>query len=113
MIARLWRGRVPPEKAEAYLKLMQGVAIRDYRATPGNLGAWCLHRPNGSAVAVHMLTFWESKAAIAGFAGQDISQARYYDFDPDYLLAMPQAVDHYEILTGHAAGISLDPNWRG
>jgi hypothetical protein len=30
-----------------------------------------------------MVTFWESEAAIRAFAGDDISVAKYYDFDKD------------------------------
>lgn len=44
MIARIWQGRTPADKAAAYLDLMRKVALPDYRATPGNRGAWCLHR---------------------------------------------------------------------
>jgi hypothetical protein len=28
-----------------------------------------------------MVTFWESEEAICAFAGDDISVAKYYDFD--------------------------------
>jgi len=98
VIARIWRGRVRPDRAEAYLGLMRDVAIRDYAATPGNLGAWCLHRAEADHVVVQMLTFWTDMDAIARFAGDDVARARYYDFDPDYLIEMPPTVEHYEML---------------
>ena len=97
MIARLWRGRVPAEKSLAYLALMRDVAVPDYCATPGNQGAWCLHRELGESVEVQMMSFWDSLESIAAFAGAEIARARYYDFDPDYLVEMPRTVDHYEI----------------
>ena len=103
MIARLWKGHVPAAKAETYLKLMSEVALPDYRATPGNLGAWRLHRAQGDLVEVQMLTFWESMAAIARFAGDPVDRAKYYDFDPDFLIEMPQTVLHYEV-AGEAPG---------
>lgn len=102
MIARVWEGCVPAHRAGDYLALMRDVALPDYRATPGNRGAWCLHRAEGGAIAVRMLSFWDSRAAIAAFAGADISRAVYYDFDPDYLIAMAPTVDHYEIAGGPA-----------
>jgi hypothetical protein len=35
-----------------------------------------------------MITFWESENAIRAFAGGDISVAKYYDFDKDFLLEL-------------------------
>ena len=50
MIARLWHGVVPAEKADRYLHLMRTVAIPDYKATAGNLDALCLRRSEGAVV---------------------------------------------------------------
>jgi hypothetical protein len=99
MIARLWHGRVPAAKARAYLDLMQTVALRDYRATLGNCGAWCLSRTDGDVVHVEMLTFWEDYAAIRRFAGERLEEAKYYDFDDAYLLEKEPFVRHYEVDT--------------
>jgi len=44
-----------------------------------------------------MLTFWESRDAIAKFAGQDIERAKYYDFDKNFLLELEPTVRHYEL----------------
>ena len=100
MIVRNWHGRVPLAKSEAYLALMRQVALPDYKATPGNLGAWCLTRPEGDVVHFEMLTFWTDLAAIRGFAGPDPDRAKYYDFDADYLLELEPFVRHYEAVTG-------------
>jgi hypothetical protein len=35
-----------------------------------------------------MVTFWESEEAIRAFAGDDISVAKYYDFDKDFLIGL-------------------------
>ena len=48
---------------------------------------------------VEMLTFWDDSLAVARFAGDDYELARYYDFDPDYLIEMEPRVRHYEVLT--------------
>ena len=98
MIARRWHGRIPGQKADAYLKLMREVGIADYRATPGNRGAWCLHRAEGDVVHVEMFTFWEDEAAIRRFAGDDIAIAKYYDFDGDYLLEKEPHVLHFDVV---------------
>jgi heme-degrading monooxygenase HmoA len=98
MIARRWHGRVPAEKAREYLNLMKQVGLPDYRATEGNRGAWCLHRREGDAVHVEMFTFWENEDAIRRFAGTDLTKAKYYDFDPEFLLELEPEVTHFEVL---------------
>jgi hypothetical protein len=97
MIARLWTGRVPLDKAADYLQLMTEVAIPDYRAIPGNLGAWCLSREDGGTMTVSMLTFWSDFDAIRRFAGTPIDKAKYYDFDAQFLLEMPERVQHFDV----------------
>jgi hypothetical protein len=42
------------------------------------------------------LTFWDDFDAIKRFAGEDDGRARYYDFDPEYLIEMEPHVEHYE-----------------
>jgi hypothetical protein len=44
-----------------------------------------------------MVTFWESEEAIRAFAGDDISVAKYYDFDEDFLIEPVPCSTHYEI----------------
>lgn len=97
MIVRIWKGEVPSAKATAYRQLMLERAVPDYRATPGNLDAWCLSRALGDRVEFTMLTRWRDMDSIRAFAGSEVERARYYDFDPDFLIAMPETVAHYEV----------------
>ncbi len=76
MITRIWHGATHASKSDEYLNLMRTVAIPDYRATPGNKGAYALRRIEGDTAHFLMVTFWESEAAIRAFAGDDISAAR-------------------------------------
>jgi hypothetical protein len=98
MIARRWHGRVPAEKADEYLKLMKDVGLADYRSTPGNIAAWCLHRRDGAIVHVEMLTLWDGLDAIRRFAGEELTKAKYYEFDPDFLLELEPEVTHFEVV---------------
>ena len=102
MIARRWHGRVPGTKAEAYLRLMAEVALPDYRAAPGNVRAWCLHRRDGDVVHIETLSFWEDEAAVRRFAGDDMAKARYYDFDREFLLEFEPTVEHFAVIEGRA-----------
>jgi heme-degrading monooxygenase HmoA len=96
MITRIWHGATPAAKAEEYLDLMRTIAIPDYRSTPGNRGAYALRRFEGETAHFLMVTFWESEEAIRAFAGDNISVAKYYDFDRNFLLEMEPSSAHYE-----------------
>jgi heme-degrading monooxygenase HmoA len=98
MIARRWHGRVPAAKADEYLKLTEDVGLADYRRTPGHIDSWCFHRREGDIVHVETLSFWESLEAIRGFAGDELTKAKYYDFDPDFLLELEPEVTHFEVI---------------
>jgi heme-degrading monooxygenase HmoA len=46
------------------------------------------------------LSFWQSREVIAGFAGDDISQAVFYPEDERYLVDRETTVTHYEVVAG-------------
>ena len=96
MITRIWHGRTTTAKSDEYLNLMRTVAIPDYRSVPGNKGAYALRRIEGDTAHFLMLTFWESEDAVRAFAGDDISVAKYYDFDKSFLLELESSSTHYE-----------------
>ncbi|MBV8515412.1 MAG: antibiotic biosynthesis monooxygenase [Acidobacteria bacterium] len=96
MITRIRQGTTTAAKADEYLSLMRTVASPDYRATPGNNGAYALRRIDGDTAHFLMVTFWESEDAIRAFAGDNSSVAKYYDFDKNFLLEMEPASTHYE-----------------
>ncbi|HUP67923.1 MAG TPA: hypothetical protein VM145_06910 [Sphingomicrobium sp.] len=98
MIGRRWHGRIAVSKAEVYLQLMKDIGLADYRSTEGNRGAWCLHRRDGDVVHVEMLTLWDDLDAIRRFAGDALTKAKYYDFDPDFLLELEPEVTHFEVI---------------
>ncbi len=96
LITRIWHGTTELAHADEYLKRMREFALPDYKAIPGNLGAYALRRIEGDRAHFLMLTFWESRDAIVRYAGEPIEKAQYYDFDPDFLTEMESNVMHYE-----------------
>ena len=102
MLARLWHGRVPSAKADAYDAYLNRTGIPDYVATHGNRGAWVLRRTDGDVTHFLLITLWESEAAIEAFAGLPIDRARYYPEDDDFLLEREPNVTHYDVTSGSA-----------
>ncbi len=97
MIARIWRGAVRADDAPAYAAYIKQTGIEGYKSTPGNRGAWLLWRVEGERAEFVTLSFWESRAAIEGFAGADIDQAVFYPDDDRFLIERDLTVRHYEV----------------
>jgi heme-degrading monooxygenase HmoA len=97
MIARLWHGRVPASKTDAYLAFLHQSGITDYEATEGNRGVTVLRRIEGDEAHFLLISLWDSLDVIKNFAGDDISKAHYYPEDQDFLLEFEPNVVHYEI----------------
>jgi len=98
MIARTWHGRVPAEKADAYLDYLNRTGVPGLRATPGNRGVTVLRRIEGSVAHFLLISLWGSREEIRAFAGEEIERARYYPEDADFLLELEPNVTHYEVL---------------
>lgn len=97
MIARMWHGITPTEKADEYLAFLQHRALPDYRGTAGNVAAYILRRADGGVTHFTTLTYWASLQAIEAFAGADISRAKYYPEDAAFLLEFEPTVQHSEL----------------
>ena len=56
-----------------------------------------MKREEGDICHFITLTTWESMESIKGFAGSDISKAKYYEEDKDFLLEFEPTVAHFEV----------------
>ncbi|HEU4932665.1 MAG TPA: antibiotic biosynthesis monooxygenase [Pyrinomonadaceae bacterium] len=97
MIARIWHGRTKASQADAYLEFLKERAVPDYQSTPGNRGVFLFRRVDGDEAHFLTVTHWDSLDAIEGFAGAEISAAKYYAEDADFLLEFEPTVEHYEL----------------
>jgi heme-degrading monooxygenase HmoA len=97
LIARIWRGATRTTDASAYVDYLRGTGLAEYRATPGNRGAWVLWRTVGERAEFITLSFWESRDAIRGFAGDQIERAVFYPEDDRFLVERELTVEHYEV----------------
>lgn len=101
MIARIWRGWVRTEDRAAYVEYIERTGMAEYRGTPGNQGAWMLARDLGDGrTEIVTLSFWASRDAIRGFAGDDIERAVFYPEDERYLVDRETTVTHFEVVAG-------------
>ena len=98
MIVRMWHGRVPASKAEAYRDFLNQRAIPDYQSIQGNISVHILERNEGDITHFITMTFWENLEVIKRFAGEDVETAKYYPEDKAFLLEFEPTVTHYEVV---------------
>jgi heme-degrading monooxygenase HmoA len=103
MIMRTWRGAVRPADEQRYLQHQGDTGVREYRETPGNLGALVLRRERDGLVEVTTVSFWASMDAVRAFAGEDPDRAKFYPGDDELLAQKDAHADHYEVV-----GVDLD-----
>jgi heme-degrading monooxygenase HmoA len=99
MIARTWRGWTRRRDADAYVAYLLETGIAAYRATPGNRGAYILRRDDGDRTEFVTLSFWDSMAAVAAFAGADVARAVFYPEDDRYLVEREITTTHFVVTT--------------
>jgi heme-degrading monooxygenase HmoA len=98
MIARMWRGAVRRDDADAYAEYIANTGMVAYRSTPGNQGAWMLRRDDGDRSEIVTFSLWDSADSIRAFAGDDIDQAVFYPEDDRFLVERDRTVRHYEVV---------------
>ena len=99
MIARIWRGVVRRDDAEAYVNYIVNTGMAEYQSTPGNQGAWMLRRDDdGDRSEIVTFSLWDSRDSIRAFAGDDIDQAVFYPEDDHFLLERDLTVRHYDVV---------------
>lgn len=104
MLARIWRGATRREDAEEYGRYIERTGLAEYRAVPGNAGAWLLWREVGDEAEFIALSFWQSEESIRGFAGDDISRAVFYPEDERFLVRGEETVEHYRLVEADRRG---------
>lgn len=97
MIARTWRGATAHSDADAYVEFLDRTGVAECRATPGNLGVYVLRRPLADRTEFLFVSLWDDEASIRRFAGDDITQARFYPEDEGFLVDRDRHVTHYTV----------------
>jgi heme-degrading monooxygenase HmoA len=104
MIARIWHGMTPAEKADEYFEFLKKTGVTDYQSVAGNRGVTILRRIEGDRAHFLLLTLWDSMEAIRAFAGPDVDKAKYYPEDGRFLLEFEEQVVHYTVLLDETTG---------
>ncbi|HET9141659.1 hypothetical protein [Actinophytocola sp.] len=98
MILRTWRGWVETARVAEYARYVERTGLRAYRAVRGNRGCQFVARELGDGRSeVITLSWWDSLDVIREFAGEDISVARFYPEDDEFLVDRETFVVHHVV----------------
>ena len=97
-VARIWHGRVAPQKAEEYQKYLYDAGIKKIRGVPKNLGAQMLRRDNQADSEFIVISYWPDRESIHAFAGAEIEKVHSLAKDPEYLLEVEPSVRHFDVV---------------
>lgn len=97
MVARVWHGRTPLEKAEEYRQYLFDVGVRKIASLPGNRGVQMMTTKTSEAGDFTVVSFWDSIEAIKGYAGADYTKVHDLPRDKDFLIDHEPLVRHYAL----------------
>jgi heme-degrading monooxygenase HmoA len=96
-VARVWHGRTPNAKADEYARYLTAGAVK-FRTIPGNLGYQVVRETIGPETHFMVVSYWASRDAIHGYAGEDIRKTRHLPRDAEFLIDPEQTVMNYEVM---------------
>lgn len=106
VVAREWRGRVAPARADEYYRYLHE-GVTKIRSIPGSLGVEVMRRDEAGAVEYVVISYWESRKAIEAYAGPDIEKPHHLPKDRELLLELPTRVLHYDVTYTDLSRVSV------
>lgn len=97
MIARLWRGWAPPDRADEYQRHYEDEVSVHLTGVHGFRGARLLRRPEGEEVAFISIAFFTSMQAVRAFAGDHPQRAVVEEAAQRLLSRWDEEVSHHEV----------------
>jgi len=98
-IARIWRGRTRPERADEYEAYNYEAGIKPLIEKA--LGVQTFREDRDTHSEFMTISYWESIEAMARFTGSDPTRIHHLDRDAEFLIELPKEVQVLRLLTSH------------
>lgn len=98
-VARIWRGRTRPERADEYEAYNYEVGIKPLIEKA--LGVQTLREDREGESEFVTISYWESVEAMADFAGDDPTNIHHLERDEEFLIELPEQVQILRLRTSH------------
>ena len=89
-IARIWRGRTTPGRADEYAAYLYEYGIRPLEEKA--LAVHQLREDREVDTEFITISYWENVEAMARFAGPDPRRIHHLERDPEFLIELPDRV---------------------
>lgn len=90
LIGRIWRGRVPRERLDEYLRYNREHGLREIAAQPGCVGVQQFSSAQGDPAELTTISYWVSMEAMEAMHGDD--RPSHLPRDAEFLLELPERV---------------------
>jgi heme-degrading monooxygenase HmoA len=98
-IARIWRGRTRPERADEYEAYNYEVGVKPLIEKA--MGVQALREDRDGETVFMTISYWESIEAMSRFAGDDPGRIHHLERDAEFLIELPDEVQVLEIRASH------------
>jgi heme-degrading monooxygenase HmoA len=95
-IARIWRGRTTPDKADEYERYLRAEGIPPLERTA--LGVQLFREDRETESEFVTTSYWANEQAMSSFTGGDPNKVHHLARDPELLIELPQRVFVMRIL---------------
>ena len=97
MVARIWHGRTPADKADEYKQYLFDVGVKKIATLPGNRGVQLMANKNAEQGEFMVVSYWDSIEAIKGYAGENYTRVHDLPRDKEFLIDMETLVHHFDL----------------
>jgi heme-degrading monooxygenase HmoA len=101
-VARIWRGRTTPERADAYEAYSYRAGIEPLIEKA--LAVEVFREDREDETEFVTISYWESVEAMSRFAGADPKAIHHLERDPEFLIELPDGV---QILTVRVSTVPI------
>lgn len=98
-IARIWRGRTPRDRADAYEAYNYEVGIKPLMEKA--MGVETLREDREATTTFVTISYWKNVDAMASFTGSDPTDVHHLPRDAEFLIDLPERVEIFTIRHRH------------
>jgi heme-degrading monooxygenase HmoA len=98
-IARIWRGRTRPERADEYEAYLYEAGIEPLIEKA--MGVQNLREDRAHETEFITISYWESVDAMSRFTGGDPTRIHHLERDAEFLIELPERVQILKIRASH------------
>ena len=106
-IARIWRGRTKPERADEYETYNYEAGIKPLIEKA--MGVQTFREDRETETEFMTISYWKNFESMSSFTGGDPGRIHHLERDAEFLIELPKTVQILEIRTSH--GQTSGNNW--